>query len=102
MSEQQPDMVTVYVGIGNSDDKLTQVEWSTFVDALRAVATTYRTGAIIGEWFSLPDARYQNAEFAWAMLRANLDLLRADLTELRTITRQDSIALAIVARTEFV
>jgi hypothetical protein len=50
------------ISIGNSDDKLSQGEWSRFVmemrDLLRSSALQ-----IHGEWFSLPDQPWQNANW---------------------------------------
>lgn len=100
-SDPQPDLTTVYVGIGNSDDKLTQLEWSQFVADLRGIADDLAT-RFLGEWFSAPDRHWQNCELAWTMRADQLDLLRRELAELRTDYRQDSIALALVDRTEFI
>lgn len=95
-----PEM-TVYVGIGNSDDKLTQFEWAAFVADLRSIASGFAT-QLLGEWFSLPDKQWQNCEIAWTMPAQRLAWLRQDLGDLRAKFRQDSIALAIVDRTEFI
>lgn len=100
-AEQSGDEVTVYVGIGNSDDKLSQREWSDFCADLRDIADAYAV-QFLGEWYSLPNRRWQNAEVAWTMRTADLDGLRQVLTALRRKYQQDSIALAIVQRTEFV
>lgn len=59
-------MINTLIQIGNSDDKLTQARWSAFVNAVRAII---REGAelgqwqIHGEWFSLPDQPWQNANW---------------------------------------
>lgn len=95
-----PD-VTVYVGIGNSDDKLTQMAWSIFAADVRELGRVYAI-RFLGEWYSLPNRRYQNAEFAWVMRRDCLDALRSDLADLRKKYVQDSIALAIVQETELI
>lgn len=90
----------VYLSIGNSDDKLTQFEWSSFVhEVARDVA---RRGHVHGEWFSLPQAAYQNAcwciEFSDA---ANESDARQAASRLRKSYGQDSVAWA-VAETEFI
>lgn len=100
-TEPSPDHVTVYVGIGNSDDRLSQGEWAKFVTGLRNVADLFDS-RFLGEWFSLPDRQWQNCEMAWVMHTTDLPDLRSELAILRRTYRQDSIALAIVAETEFV
>lgn len=92
---------TVYVSIGNSDDKLTQAEWAAFV---RAFVKTMRanTTQIYGEWYSNPDSAYQNACIAAAIPDEHVGWLRAALLSLREEFRQDSIAWAEVPKTEFI
>ena len=90
--------MNVYVGIGNSDDKLTQTEWSDFVREVEATLSYFR---MHGSWFSRPDARWQNA--CWlveALDPENNEKLKAHLRNLAKRYRQDSIAWA-VAETEF-
>lgn len=93
--------VTVYIGIGNSDNKLTQQEWARFcagIDGyIRSVATQF-----LGEWHSLPNAAWQNAEYAAVVPADRMDDVRAVLGRYRDQYRQDSIALAVVDRTEFI
>lgn len=90
----------VYISIGNSDDKLTQAEWSNFCIRTAAEVTSY--GQVHGAWFSLPHTRYQNAcwcvEFKTGMDAAEA---RSVLRELCADYRQDSIAWAN-AHTEFI
>ena len=52
-------MRTVYVSIGNSDNKLTQQEWSDFWHEMN----NWIQGrvAVHGAWLSEPSSRYQNA-----------------------------------------
>jgi hypothetical protein len=99
--EAPPGHAAVYVGIGNSDGRLTQGEWGEFVHELRSISARYRSHKL-GEWFSLPDRKYQNAEFGWIMHLAELPPLRVALAVAAANFRQDSVSLAIVARTEFV
>lgn len=56
-------MKTVHVAIGNSDDKLTQVEWVAFIKDMDATIRNYAI-EVHGAWHSFPDSKYQNA--AWA------------------------------------
>lgn len=52
----------VYVGIGNSDDRLTQYTWSCYVrDVRQAIESRVGPWNVHGEWMSLPDQRWQNA-----------------------------------------
>lgn len=91
----------VYISIGNSDDKLTQLEWSRFVIEMlsRVVSVAEHRH---GQWFSLPHTPWQNAcwclEFATAEQVAEA---REAATEIRKKYRQDSVAWAQVPRTEF-
>lgn len=92
--------MNAYVSIGNSDDRLTQREWSWFI------ASTQRElqerWQIHGCWYSAPDSEWQNANWCielndvWGIAK-----LKELLRELAKAFRQDSIALA-VAMPEFV
>lgn len=94
-------MITVYVSIGNSDDKLTQAEWAMFVGNFRQ-AMHEHANDVYGEWYSAPGSPYQNACIAIAVAPVRVSLLRAELTELRREMRQDSVAWAVVPTTEFI
>lgn len=54
--------VNELISIGNSDDKLSQAEWSRFVTEVRDTFQYYDI-QIHGEWFSLPDKPWQNANW---------------------------------------
>ncbi len=57
-------MTTVVIQVGNSDDKLTQVEWADFVRSVRRVIgdkVLAHGGVIHLEGFPPADARWQNA-----------------------------------------
>lgn len=49
----------VYISIGNSDDKLTQKQWSIFCIAVDLILRS--TTHIHGEWYSRSSSQYQNA-----------------------------------------
>ena len=90
----------VYLSIGNSDDKLTQAEWSQYV--VEMIARVVAVGHTHGAWFSLPHTPYQNA--CWCVeFRNEYDEDEACevATEIRKKYRQDSIAWAR-AETEFI
>jgi hypothetical protein len=91
----------VYVSIGNSDDKLTQADWSDFYwgvdEKIRATTTK-----IHGAWQSVTSARWQNA--CWCIdveLPATRAYLKQQLKTLGNKYHQDSIAWAEVPETEF-
>jgi hypothetical protein len=94
-------VTTVYISIGNSDDKITQREWSMFVQgALGAVGQA--TTQIHGVWFSAPDSEFQNA-CVCAEIDDSADekILKERLAQLARLYSQDSVAWA-VADTEFI
>ena len=82
------------IQIGNSDDKLSQREWSDFVGHLRAVvkANGIETHFIGGSPF---DTEWQNACFVVAVRETEVELLIRDLRKVRRKFRQDSIALVL-------
>jgi len=90
-------MTTVYISIGNSDDKLTQVEWSLFITHVFGTleeAIDESGGQMHGNWYSPPGAPWQNA--CWCVeipVRAH-DALQAKLKALAGKYQQDSIAWA--------
>ena len=89
-----------YVSIGNSDDKLTQQEWSEYSHAVDGLLRMH--GKLHGAWFSLPDSGYQNA--CWCVEFSEFGQgtdFRADLKDLARFYGQDSIAFAPVITTEF-
>lgn len=100
-SSSSDTTLTAYVSIGNSDDKLSQREWSDFVADFRRVMTRYAS-EIYGVWYSAPDAEYQNMCIAAAVRPGSVDVLRGDLTEMREHFQQDSVAWAFVDETEFI
>jgi hypothetical protein len=96
----------VYISIGNSDDKLTQKEWSNFVadvdDVIEEAATQ-----VHGRWFSQSDAEWQNACWCveinsnWGRWDNRVMVLRSKLATHARTYGQDSIAWAPVKETEF-
>src|SRR5690348_9382101 len=98
-------MITVYVSIGNSDDKLTQGRWADFVREVWHVLMN-RSVKVHGAWFSAPDSPYQNACWCVEFLSGtsfdpNYKLAQGNLAKLAHVYGQDSIAWA-VATTEFI
>jgi hypothetical protein len=95
-------MSTVHVSIGNTDNKLTQQEWSEFYAAVDEVVR-HRAVVVHGAWVSPSTAPYQNA--AWAIeTYSQLRVRRAfkqELADLATRFGQDSIAWT-EGETEFI
>jgi hypothetical protein len=87
----------VYVSIGNSDDRLTQAEWSAFC---WQVDNLFHDVEKHGAWYSLPAAPWQNACWCVELAIGYVDDLQAALRSLARDYRQTSVAWA-VAETEF-
>lgn len=88
----------VYIGIGNSDDKLTQLRWAAFQLDVKRILRDHRA-VIIGEWHSAPDSSFQNACFAIDGDHPELPEIQGELTALAKIYDQDAIAWAIAPDT---
>ena len=93
-------MITVYISIGNSDDNLTQADWAQFIHRVRAEVHE-AASAIHGQWYSAPDAGFQNACFCIEIDQPQIGYLKAALQLACAEFGQDSIAWA-VAETEFI
>lgn len=93
--------MTITVQIGNSDNQLTQAEWSEFVHETGKMLTN-RSGQIHFHGCSHGAAKWQNA--AWVAEVWNpqtAEEIRTDLRILARQFRQESIALT-TGNTEFV
>lgn len=87
-------MKTVTLQIGNSDDKLTQAEWSSFVFAMRdAVIRSMHQMHFSGT--SPSDAVWQNACFVFEIHDGNIPRLYELAIECRRKFRQESVAISI-------
>jgi len=88
-------MKTLTIQIGNSDNKLTQSQWSNFCDAIDSLVTACAFHVHF-KGFSPGDAPWQNA--CWVVVVDN-DKLQADLlpklSRLSFRFLQDSIAVTI-------
>lgn len=94
-------MTTIYLAIGNSDDKLTQLEWSYFIKDVEDRVVPMAT-EVYGRWFSAPDDPWQNA--CWALQFKSVQReteAEKIVTEIRKRYRQDSAAWSI-AETRFI
>jgi hypothetical protein len=99
------DAVIVYISIGNSDDKMSQREWSEmYRDVDRAVRfQSIHAGVpeVHGAWVSEPSSPWQNACWCVALTDALAARLRRVLSQLAGAYGQDSIAWAEAPTTEF-
>lgn len=90
----------VYVSIGNSDDKLSQADWSKFVHRAGYILAA-SASATHGVWFSAPSSEYQNA--CWCVDIAGQAVTESVQRRLRDLAGefwQDSIAWAPAPQTE--
>lgn len=94
------ERITVYVSIGNSDDKLSQREWSEFYEETDDLVG-FAAAKVHGRWTSAPTDAYQNACWCVELDLDDAENLRKDLPGLAYRYRQDSIAWA-VATTDFI
>lgn len=92
--------LTVYASIGNSDDKLTQQEWSAFHEVFTSLIKRAAT-QVYGDWLSASNSLYQNACMGFAVAPSMAAALKTALKELAVEFKQDSIAWAEAAGTEF-
>jgi hypothetical protein len=84
--------ITIAVLIGNSDNKLTQSEWSQFCSQTRDCIEDISNEIFFSggsEW----DAPWQNACWTISVDSGNLDLLKQRLTTIRKEFKQDYVAL---------
>lgn len=94
-------MTTIYISIGNSDDKLTQAEWSKFQHAADDAVHMY-AAKIHGRWHSWPHDPWQNACWCIEIDSSAAASLRLHLAHMAFGYRQDSIAWAVAQVTEFI
>lgn len=95
----------VYISIGNSDDKLSQMEWGKFYHKVDLTIQGYRHSGvqIHGRWVSQSTDHWQNACWCsdtYPLGHTLVNLLKNQLRDLAAEFGQDSIAWA-TAETEF-
>lgn len=88
-----------YVGIGNSDDKLSQALWALFVSQTSMKLRDY--GRVYGQWLSEPASAWQNACWCVEFVDDEVEDAKTALGRLAAGFTQDSIAWAEVKETEF-
>lgn len=93
-------MITAYVTIGNSDDKLPQAAWSAFCDDVTDVVNACAqrgAGRVHAACFSMPSVPWQNAVWSLEAEDDAAAALRDALRRLAHRYQQESIAWAQVA-----
>lgn len=93
--------MSVYVSIGNSDDKLSQRRWVEFIEDVSIILDDH-SRVIHGAWYSEPKSFFQNACWCFEpkILIAAVDM-RDRLRLLAAKYGQDSIAWAECPETDF-
>lgn len=92
--------MTLTVLIGNSDDKLTQVEWSNFVRDVGERLKLYSTETHFSGGSAF-DARWQNACWVVEIIPEYKDAIRNQLRVIRQAYRQDA-AVVVFSNPEFI
>jgi hypothetical protein len=90
----------VYISIGNSDDKLTQAEWSSFHNGTEGAILSL-ADKVHGRWLSVPSDPWQNACWCVEVESLKVARLKQSMRNAAALYRQDSIAWAEVLVTEF-
>ena len=96
--------ITVYISIGNSDDRMTQRDWNGYfrdVEALLQPGGWKVVRTIHGAWQSPSAAPWQNACWCVELDQADKGQLQADLRRIAISRKQDGIAWAEAPVTEF-
>jgi hypothetical protein len=96
----------VYISIGNSDDKLSQMEWGRFYRKVDLTIQHIRQlgGTIHGRWVSQSTDYWQNACWCVEFIQTPphfVAALEQDLAKLAADFGQDSIAWAVVGEMKF-
>ena len=93
------ERVTFYVSIGNSDDRLTQSQWSNFVADVGIIVRTFAE-TVHGQWLSSSDSRWQNACWCFEAGTREVFSMRQHLRVAGHRYCQESIAWAMCPSTE--
>lgn len=93
-------MKTIYISIGNSDDKLTQARWALFFRDTNRLLRSYAQ-SVRGQWVSEPASAWQNACWCVEIREVDRKYLMQALGEQCVEFGQDSIAWA-EAQTTFI
>lgn len=86
-------MKTVYVTIGNSDNKLSQQEWSAFCEETDKLLRKWASD-VHAECYSLPPAPYQNAIWSFEIITSATMACCNEMAHLAGVYGQDGFAWA--------
>jgi hypothetical protein len=95
------ELITVYITIGNSDNKLAQSVWAHFiydVDNVLIQAQHHR----FGEWHSLATTVYQNAIWCVQIKAQDVNRVKHTLSILAKLYDQEAIAWIEAKEPEFI
>ena len=81
----------VLIEIGNSDDKLSQIDWSGFCDEVSEELLLAST-QVYGVWYSIPNSAYQNAAWHVNLSGPYVKSVKQELRHIAHKYNQDSIA----------
>jgi|GEM_PF-1614689 len=88
-------MKTITLCIGNSDDKLTQKEWATFIKEIENLLGCGTNDNVQFSGFSSPDAPWQNACYVFGLEEIEIDYFKDRMRIILRSYDQDSAAIAI-------
>ena len=89
------------LSVSNGDDKLPQGEWAKFITRIRAAIGLWHC-QLHGEWFSLPDKMWQNANWCLQFdTEEDMKYAKEEIITIRRQYRQDSVAWT-VGKVEFI
>lgn len=94
-------MKTVYVSIGNSDDKLSQYSWHKFNTEVWETLEK-ESEKMHGDWSSDSSDPWQNACWCVEIHEDNIELVKALLRDIKVDYEQDAIGWVEVPETEFI
>lgn len=92
----------VWISIGNSDNKLTQEQWSKFIQDIDTWTRYYSTRRHAGPVHSSPDSMYQNCHWCVELDGPQILKHKEALSGFAKWHKQESIAWNEVTITEFI
>jgi hypothetical protein len=84
---------TVYITIGNSDNKLKQADWASFCQKISSLVETLAE-VVHGQFYTLSSSSYQSACFSAVFSENAATLVKGKLRNLAFHYSQDSIVWA--------
>lgn len=84
-------MKTIVIQIGNSDNKLTQADWSSYCALIKS-SVLHHAEQVHFTGFSSPDAAWQNACYVAEFEESAMPLFKKQVEEIRKQFKQESVA----------